>query len=184
MAKQAKKFDATSLRGLLAFLMVIVLGASAAGFYFGLQTIREYAVEVSHVTQDAVASGAQVDELQRLRQQLTQTKQLVAKANQIFAKPSDYQARAVTDLQRYANRSGVKIDGINFPGQISAAEQTAPIAISLEQPVTYSQLVYFLQLIETSLPKMQVTELVVSRPESPNGDAVRVATIRINMSVR
>jgi Tfp pilus assembly protein PilO len=184
MAGQSKKFEATSLRGLLIFLMILVLGASAAGFYLGLQYIREYAVEVSHVTQDAVASDSQVVELQKLRQQLAQTKKLVAKANQIFATPSNYQTKAVTDLERYADTSGVEIAGINFRGSVSATDQNAELAIALEQPVSYRQLIHFLQLIENSIPKMQVIEMSVSRPETPNGDNVRVGTIRIKMSVR
>ncbi len=76
-AKTSGGFKATTLRGILIFFMIIVIGGAGAGFYFGLQMVRTYAVEVSHTTQDATASGTQFDQLQSLRQQLGQTQRLV-----------------------------------------------------------------------------------------------------------
>ncbi len=182
MSQKKSGMTATGLRGLLIFLMILVIAGSVAGFYYGLQMVREYAVEVSHTTQDAAASDNQFDQLQALRQQLAQTQQLVKKANQIFTTNAKYQSQAVTDFQAYAKKAGVTIDTITFPNEGSTST-TKVVSVTLEDPVEYKRLIHFLQLTETSLPKLQTTSLSISRNTS-NNDTVDVAAIKFNMSVK
>ena len=180
-----KPFQATSLRALLAFAMVVTLFAAIGGFYLGLQYIREYAVEVSHTTEDAAASGAQVDQLRVLQRQLAQAKTLVEKADKIFATDANYQSQSVKALQKYASEAGVTISNTDFPQNNDiASTQDRLITIQLNQPVSYNRLVRFIQLVEGSLPKMQINNLTISRPDSPNGDEVNVERIGIRISVQ
>lgn len=181
-----KTFQATSLRKVLIFLLVVILFAAIGGFYLGLQTIRTYAVDVSHTTKDAKASGSQVEQLQVLKRQLAQAKTSVQKADKLFATPSDYQTKAVKSLQRYASIAGVTINNTSFAQSESqtATQGSRQVTIKLDQPVSYERLIRFLQLVEGSIPKMQISRLTVSRPGSPNGDAVNVDSIGIRISVQ
>lgn len=181
----SKPFQATSLRKLLAFMMVVTLLAAAGGFYLGLQYIREYAVEVSHTTEDAAASGAQVDRLRVLQQQLNQAKALVDKADKIFASNGNYQSQAVKSLQRYANEAGVTISKTDFAqDEDAASSQTRLVTIQLKQPVSYDKLVRFVQLVEGGIPKMQISDLTIGRTDNPSGDEVNVDSIGIRISVQ
>ncbi len=180
MAKQT--FKASSLRALLALLLVGVVLGGGALFYQGLGMVREYSVEVSHRLKDADASGQQIQQLQLLKNQLTQSKSLISKADRLFATPSTYQGQVLTDLKRYASKTGLSIDATNFSDPSATGEYS--VAVTLGQPVSYPNLIRFLEYVETSLPKLQVSSLTLSPTSSATADSVSVGTIKINVSVR
>ncbi len=183
-----KAMTATSFQKLLIFFVVIVIGITAAGFYYGLGEIRKLAVQVNNKVEDAEASGDQIDELRRLQQTLAQSDSLVQKANRMFTTESAFTSEAVRDLNRYASVAGVSIFETNFveAGEVQGAGSATDrfIKVSLTQPVSYARLIRFLQLVEGNLPKMQVNTLTVSRPDQINGDQVTVGDITIGVSVR
>jgi hypothetical protein len=183
---------ATSLRSTLVFLMIVVIAGAGAGFYFGLEQIRTYALDVSHTAADADASGKRVEELQRLKVALAQSETLVNKANKIFATEANYQSQALKDVQKYASDAGITISNTTFgtptPGG-ETEQQVAPtnshsIIITLQTPVSYSRLLQFLDSIEGNLPKMQITSLTLSRPATESGDTVFTEDITIAISTR
>lgn len=185
MSNEDKSFKATNLRGILIFIMVAVIGASVAGFWYGLQQIRAQAIDVNHAAQDANASNEKVEQIQVLQQQLAQAQTLVAKADKLFASPEGYQSQAIKDLQRYAAEAGVSISSTDFPPADPAAlGTTRQVVVTITQPVSYARLIRFLQLIETSIPKMQVQGVTVSRPAQASGDLVNVEPLTINISVQ
>ena len=179
-----KQQQATKFRRFMIAAFILVIIGICASFYFGLQTIRNYAIEVTHITEDANASGKQVEQLQALRNQLAQAQSLVQKADQIYATQANYQSVAISDLQRYAQVANVSIVDTDFTQGEQQAENTRRVTIGLESPVSYSNLTRFLQLVEGSMPKMQVQKLTVARPTTATGNQVTVDDIIINISVR
>jgi len=184
---------ATSLRSLLFFLMVLTVGGVVAGFYFGLERVKEHAVEVSHTVADADASGKRVDELQRLKVALAQSESLVEKANKIFTTEDQYQSQALKDVQKYANDTGITISNTTFDTGTVTPDESDPtqptssshsIVLTLDSPVSYAKLIQFLTLVEGNLPKMQVTSIDLQRPGSVSGDNVTTDTITIAISAR
>lgn len=176
--------QAISFRKLLTFLFIVIVVGLVGAFYFGLQQVRTYAIEVTRTTKDAAASGEQIDKLKLLQTQLAQTKTAVEKSSRIFASSSDYQTQAITDLQRYATEAGLTIANTDFGNNTSAGASTREITIKLAAPVSYAKLLRFFELIEDSMPKMQIATLNMSRPSSPDGDTVVVEDIIINIFVR
>ncbi len=179
-----KALQATTLRKLLITLFILVILGIGGAFYFGLGLIREYAIEVTHSSEDAKASGGQIEDLQALQKQLEATQTLVGKANELFATEQTFQTQAITDLQRYASEAGVAITSTNFDQGDQPPQGARKVTITLTEPVSYPNLIRFLTLIEGSIPKMQVTKLTTSRPTSPSGDTVSVDPIELNISVR
>lgn len=179
---------ATSVRSLLTFLIVILIAGTVAGFYLGLQLVREASVDVSHTAQDAQASGKAIDELQQLKVTLTQSQALVTKANQLFTTSTGYQAQALKDVQKYASETGVTISKTNFDTgatndpNISASAK--PFSITLQSPVSYSKLINFLDAIEGNLPKMQVTSMELTRPAGGGADNIGIGDVKIVVSTR
>ena len=180
MSKQ-KKFQATSLRKLLVTLFVIVILGLAGAFYLGLQIIREYSVEVEKTSKDAAASAKQVEDLAALRQQLADTQARVSKADEIFSSDAEYRSEAATALNRYAEVAGISINNTSFTPGDQQPEGTRRVTIGIDSPASYDNLVYFLQLIEGSLPKMQVAALDITRA---SGNEVTVGDIDINVYIR
>jgi|GEM_PF-622908 len=184
-----KGMTASSFQKLLIFLLVVVIGLTAAGFYYGFTEVRKLAVEVSNTVEDSRASGDQIDELRRLQQTLAQSESLVQKANRMFTTESSFTSDAVRDLDRYASVSGVTIVDRAFPttdeiAGIQPGSTDRFIRLSLTQPTSYAQLLRFIQLIEGNLPKMQLHTITVARPDASTGDAVNVSELTIRVSVR
>ena len=181
---------ATSTRNILSFLMFIVIVGSAAGFYFGLQTIKAYALDVSHAVSDANASGKNIEQLGELKTALADREASVAKANSLFTTSDTYQSQVLKDLRKYAGDAGVTISNTEFDQQ--STDATAPAAatndhkvvVTIESPVSYTKLMKFLDGIEGNLPKLQVTGVNISRPTAASGDLVATDKITITVSVR
>jgi len=184
-----KSQAATTTRNFLAFVLVVVILGSTAGFYYGLQVIKDYSLEVTHTTADASASATNIDQLSQLKQQLTDRQALVAKAENLFAKPGTYQTQALKDISKYASEAGVTISSIDSSSPDSSTGQAPAISnysevITLQSPVSFAKLLRFLDAIEGNLPKMQITGIAIDRPSSPSGDQVATDKITITVAVR
>ena len=187
-----KKNQATNMRNFLAFLLVVVILGAAAGFYFGLQIIKDYSLEVTHTVADSSASAKNVDQLSALKQQLSDGQPLVVKAEKLFSTPAAYQTQALKDISKYASEAGVTISSIDSanPESGSGASPIAPTGtgysevITLQSPVSYARLLQFLDAIEGNLPKMQITGVSLDRPASASGDLIATDKITITVAVR
>lgn len=179
--KPKKQFRPQDLRTLLSILLIIVAGGGAAAFYLGNTIVGDYAVEVNHRLADAEASGKQIEELQMLKNQLAQDNPLVIKADNFFATPTNYQSNAITDLERYADKAGLTITKTTRDDNARTGRYS--ITIQLQQPVSFSRLIGFLNNIEGNVPKMQVSSIKLG-PSSNGSNSVRTGEIKIDISVR
>ncbi len=182
--KKSKGMKATSVRGLLSFMIVVLILGIAGGFYLGLQKVREFSIDVNHTVADSEASGSSIDELQKLKQALAQSETLVNKANLVFATEANYQSQALKDVQKYASTFGITIKNTDF-GDASSTVGARNFVITLQSPVEYSKLLQFLDAIENNLPKMQVASVSLNRPTTGDANkAVDTGTITIGISTR
>ena len=179
MAK--KSFKPQNLRSLLGFLIVAVTLGGGALFYYGLEQVKAYAISVNERLEDAEASDTQVQQLQVLKNQLAQSKQLVSKADKMFASSSSYQSQALNDIRNYADQVGISVAGTDFE---NSEDNSNIVIVKLENPTSYKKLIQFLTLLEGNLPKMQVTSIETKYVPGGDTDAVEVGDIKINVSVR
>lgn len=178
-----KSMKASSLRSFLIVLIIILLLVVGGGFYLGFQQVRSFAVEVSHSAVDADASGKQIEELQVLKKELEERETLVAKANELFATPDNYQSQALNDVQKYAQTYGITILNTNFePDTPGSPDHT--FVITLQSPMSYAKLLQFLDAIEGNLPKMQVTSVSLGHTTSGAAGDVTTEAIKIGISTR
>lgn len=186
MKKDVKqKSQATTTRNLLSFVLVIVILGSAAGFYYGLQVIKGYALEVTHTVADSNASTKNIDELERLKKQLADGQSLVSKADNLFSTPDSYQTQALKDISKYAGEAGVTISSIDSVGSSEGDSASSySESITLQSPVSYAKLLKFLDAIEGNLPKMQITGITLARPATVSSDQVATDKITITVAVR
>jgi hypothetical protein len=183
---KSKKITATNMRNFLATLLVLIIVGSAAGFYFGLQIIKDYSLEVSRATTDANASGDSIQQLGDLKKQLADGQALVTKANQLFATPATYQTQALKDISKYATESDITISSINStePSTPGSGASGSSEVITIQSPVSYIQFLKFINAIEGNLPKMQITGISIERPVKSSGDLIVTDKITIVVSTR
>lgn len=179
--KPKKQFRPADLRTLLAVLLVIVTLGGGALFYWGLNIVREYAVTVNQRGVDAEASGKQIQELQLLKSQLDQSNSLVEKANQLFSTPEAYQAQVLNDVRSYADAAGLAIANTSFSDPSTGS--TYAITVSFQEPVLYSELIAFLNNVESNLPKLQVSKIALGQTGG-GADSVKVNELKIDIAVR
>jgi len=177
--KPKKQFKPQNLRTLLVFIFIIVIFSGIGVFYVGLGVLGDYSTKVNQRLVDADASGKQIEGLQLLKTQLTQSNSLVAKANQLFATPDTYRSRTLSDIKNYADAVGLSIESTNFD---NTSAQT--VAVALSPPVSYGKLIAFLSNIESNLPKLQVSSISLHHINGGDADSVKVDQIKIDISVR
>ena len=178
----ATMFKPQSLRALLVLVLIIVIAGGAGIFYLGLNEVRTFAIDVNHTVANAEASGGDVQKLQALKGQLTQSEALISKANQMFATPENYQNQAITDIRNYATAAGISVASTSFDNPEAGINPT--MTVSLKAPVSYKNLIKFLDGIEGNIPKMQVGSISVDHVTGGNSDSVSVKDIKIMIATR
>jgi hypothetical protein len=194
MKKDAKKFNSITMRNILSFLMVLLVLGAGVGFYFGLQFIKTYALDVSHTVSDASASRKNVEQLGVLKQELVERSTLVTKANQLFATSDTYQLQSLKDIQKYASDAGITITNTEFDKDVAPTGAATPptatvsgthsVLVTLQSPVSYAKFLQFLDAIEGNLPKMQITGVSISRPNNASGDQISSDKLTITVATR
>ena len=178
----ATVFKPQSLRALLVLLLIIVIAGGAGIFYLGLREVRTFAIEVNHTVANAEASGGDVQKLQALKGQLAQSEALIQKADQMFATTENYQNQAITDIRNYATAAGISVASTSFSSPDAGINPT--MTVGLKAPVSYKNLIKFLDGIEGNIPKMQVSSISIDHVAGGNADSVAVKDIKIMIATR
>jgi len=172
---------ATTIRKVLFLVLFLVIALAVGGFYLGLQTIRELAISVTQTAEDATASGQQIEQLRTLQTQLAQTRALVEKADKISVPAASYQSQSLNDLSKYAATAGITLTSTDFPQNDNPAASVRLVKVGIAEPVSYAKFLYFLELVESNLPNMQLEGISVSRPDAASADMVNVEDITIKV---
>ncbi len=194
------KINAINLRTILSIIVVLLIGISAVGFFFGQNWLRIQAIEVSHTIADSRAGGNNIQALKKLQQDLLERQDIVNKANSITTPSQNYQNQTIQDLDKYATDSGLIISNYNFVP--SAAAATAPttggatpapaqttavgtasssVTITLASPISYTKLLKFMTAVEGNLPKMQVSSINLGRVAGSDSDSVKTDQLTVEV---
>lgn len=195
---KSHSLTATQLRFILSISLFVIALIGGGGFFIVNSKLKDYAVEVSHVTADAEASRNNLQNLQKIQKQLADSQAIVQKASSIVAESQSYQYQdqIITDINNYATKAGVAIIDINFSsGQASATPpagaapapvtpapsgvKSTSVAITLKNPVNYTNLLTFIKSIEQNLTKMQVSRINLSRDAAGNGVSSDILTLQV-----
>ncbi len=182
--KKQASFSAKSLRSTLLLTLTIMMAAGGAGMYYAQQYITEFATEVSETVATADASNQNRETLQQLQAQLDARSLAITLLDSFYASTSNVKNKVIEDLNRYANKAGVVVTDFQFDANdgttnISGASQS--VTISLSSPVPYDSFIQFLSLIETNLPKMQVSTAQLTRNNEDPAGSVAVDTMVIEV---
>lgn len=184
---ERKKLKPTGLRtGLASFLVTITLLAGV-GFYYGYQYLSDLADETKTAIESSLGTQAvnnqAIDELS----EAVEARQEVSTKAANFAVPaSDYQTQAIEDINRYASRYNVTVSNYGFESSTASVDgglNTAVITVTIDNPVSFINLMRFVRGIETNTPKLQPQGLSIDRNQA-GGNNVRVEPLKIEVYTR
>lgn len=182
-----KGITAVGFRSLLIVLILFLIGLAAIGFYFAQTALVEYSKVVTQTIADSTNSGKDVQSLKKLQADINTLQDVVVKTNSITASSSDYQSQVITDINTYAQSAGIGVSNYTFTqtptATVAGAAQSSTVTLTLTSPMPYTSLLKFLRLIETNLPKMQVSSVNLTRVEG-DSSMVRTDSIAIDVYTR
>jgi hypothetical protein len=178
-----RQLTATALRLILTISLFATGGIGIAVFSIADKTLKGTAVATSHSVADASASQNNLQNLQKLQQDLINKKDVVTRAASIVAESQsyEYQNQIINDLNDYAARAKLSITNITFNAAAAAGGTTATpatpapsttivngvkstsVSITLKNPVDYVSMLKFIKSIEQNLTKMQISSIALSQ---------------------
>lgn len=179
---------ATSLRSAMSAVVFIIIILSSVGFYYAQDWLNQLAIEIGSTVSESTA-GSDDQALKQLQDDIARNQISANKANNIIAPSHNYQSLIVEDLNKYASSTGVSIASYKWDQSVPAGTSALAaidgvssgfITITLDNPVTFTNLIQFIKAIESNLPKMQITGISLSR-DSNSANAVTVEPITIGV---
>ncbi len=157
---------ATSLRGLLISLLLVIIVGASVGFYFANDFLSEMAHTIKKENPTISSNDSTMKATSLLKDFVIKNKSISDKASLITVSATNAQNLIMSDLKKYASDAGIKISELSFNTTqstvVGGTSTTQQVNITIENPVVYSNLVKFLQLVESSLPLMQPAGISIS----------------------
>jgi hypothetical protein len=184
--EKKSKFTPRTLRVVLALLLIVILGSSAAGFIYAQKELREYAKEISRKKIDANASNSTISTLKKVKNDLGGYSDVKEKIQGLRANDVPPEFRIVNEVTKIAARNNIPISSFDFgdgataspsttSGTATPTTPTAPVAgsttsnaktisltVNFGQVNDYKNYLQFLYDIEQNIPKMRVKSVSVS----------------------
>lgn len=180
--KQKKSLTPQNIRSLLGFLLFVLIAGGGAIFYFGLQQLKDYSSEVDQELAVADANEKRIDGLRALKSALSDSTNLIAKADSLFSAPATYKGQVETDIRNHAAAAGISVDAVTFD-DAAATQGRYLVTVELKKTVDYEKFIKFLDGIETNIPKLQVDSLTINRVETDK-NAIAVSNLKLKVAVR
>ena len=176
--------SAVGFRSLLIVLIILSIGLAVVGFYFSQNALIAYSKTVGQTVADSTNTGKNVQSLKTLQAELAARQNIIVKASSLLATTANYQSQAINDINTYASTSGISISSYSFAQTAAVAtagaQTSSNITVSLVSPMPYLSLLKFVRLIETNIPKMQISSINLTRQEGQN---TMVKTDQISIDV-
>lgn len=189
-----RRFSATSLRLTLSLSLLVIMIITGVSVHLAGDWLHSLATDVSHASADAQASHTTISTLQRLQEELAANQAVIDRASNIVAesKSYQYQDEIIHDLNNYAASAGITITNFNFNSeptegsgstgvQAPTGINSTMVAVSIQNPVSYDNLLRLFHSIEQNLTKMQITNIALTKD---TGDAISSSDLVIEVYIR
>ncbi len=181
--KKSNKLTATSLRTVLIVALLVTIGATCYGFYKAQIWLTDYATTVGQTINSSKSGTMSPEGLASLEQALVNRQSSIEKAAAMTTSSANYQSQAISDLNIYAAKTNIIITDYSV-ADIASTNSTIGgvtskyLKISLRNPIKMDSLLQFLSLIETNLPKMQLTGISLSQA---SGNMINIDPLTIEL---
>lgn len=192
--KKKHRFNARDLRALLIALLVIVLSASGAIFYFGYQHIQELSASAKSTAEKVGSSNSGLQTIIQTKKVLNQNQDVIAKAATIAASGNPSSEQISAEINRIAEAAGITISNIdsgNQPDQNQPSLGNKPVGepnpgrgltVTLQSPVSYRNLLDFLYGVEHSSLQIDISGVNLSvNSNNRNSGQVNIEPLTIEV---
>jgi hypothetical protein len=195
MSKKIAK--ASSLQKVLITIVIIAICASAVGFYYVQNALKEKAISVGQsITESAASGGANTSTIKSLQIKIDASEDASEKVAFLTSEESTYQNQMVADITAYASNTNIKITGYTFSSSSTSSsevlgankatasdDKTGTMTLTIGNPVKFVNLMKFIKSIETNIPIMQITDLKITNNKSTEG-TVTVDPMKIDIYIK
>lgn len=190
-----------SLHAILLFrifigVFILMIGVLGGGIYFAGQQLQAKAIETDHARIDAELIQNEIGRLKNLQEYLSKNKTSIERAESIVAESKEYkyQNQVISDINAFANQTGITILGFDFVSENTSAPQPsttgAPatglkktvVTLTIQEKTGYENLVRFIKSIEQNLTKMQLTSISLA-PDITDPRSVSNPTINLEVYI-
>lgn len=194
---------AQRLRVVLAIIMLLIIAAAVVGFTIVQKNLADYATSISKLNADAQSGDKDIRTLQNLKARLAEQQDVIQKTRAVVGDGASYADTVVNDISRIGSESGVAVKSIAFVGDTTSAAtppSSAPtttttpttgtaatavtkktVTVSIQSPLSYTNLMNFLSKIESNQLRMHVTKVVMTKDK---GNDVATQDLTIEVYVR
>jgi hypothetical protein len=182
--------EATTIRVVLATLAFLTTLTVIGGFYFMQNYLKDFANQ-PNASLKSVSSVISSQSLTKLQNDISTYKISADKANAITLSSHDFPTKIINDLNKYAASTGIGITYAVVETPTSNLKSLAPInniqpkfiSITFSKSMPFTNFIKFLKAIDTNLPKIQPTNINISRDPSSNS-LVKVDPIILEVYIK
>ena len=188
-----KTMTAVKFRLVLTILMVIVVILMVGLFLFGYRNMQSVSAETAKRQADASASEDSVENLKRLQRNLAELDGVNEKLQSLRSSNTIPQFDTERSLRTIADQLGLEIRNITFidGGSSStegstnttttpAAARSSKISFQFSRPISYIELIRFLDAIETSTPKLTLEGITI--PVESTRNSIDPGTLTLQLA--
>ena len=184
---------ASTLRVILIFSLLLIVGLAGAGFYIAQTKLTEYATTISQLNAQANSGDENIAQLKKIQTYLDDHRSVINKATSIVADSQSYayQDQIIDDIVTIGNQAHIPITGFDFSsasesGDSSSAPSTpAPSTsstsaatgssikstvanVTINSTANYDDILNFIKGIERNPTKMQIQEVSLVKDKGNN----------------
>ena len=188
-----KTMTAVKFRLVLTILMVIVVILMVGLFLFGYRNMQSVSAETAKRQADASTSEDSVENLKRLQRNLAELDGVNEKLQSLRSSNTIPQFDTERSLRTIADQLGLEIRNITFidGGSSStegstnttttpAAARSSKISFQFSRPISYIELIRFLDAIETSTPKLTLEGITI--PVESTRNSIDPGTLTLELA--
>lgn len=204
----AQGLTPTRLRLILIGSMLLMVALAIVVFMVGYNSISTYSASSRAVAAQAQASNSSLQELVTVKKELADESDVVQRASLIVSESKSYlyQDQIIRDINRFAANAGVSVTSITFgsggattsSGTAASASSSAPpstatgtapsgikttnASVTVKNPVDYTKMLTFIHSIESSLFKMRIAQVTLSKStdaKAPNDVTSDILNIEV-----
>lgn len=194
MSDKKSRLTAVRLRTLLALALLLLVGLGAGLFWLGHGMLRDVAGDVAEAHAEAQASGSSLDQMRALDERLEGVRSVRPLLGGLRVGGDLPQFEAVDNLQNIAPRHDISIESISFGdsgeggstespdeggADVSAPSDTVQVTFSVGDDISYQQLLSFLNDIENTTPKLQISSITL--PQGSSSGSIDLGQLTLTM---
>ncbi len=150
----------------------LIIFANVGVFFLGKNLISDNAKGITEVTSELKKTQQELEAIEIIRSQMKKLNDIPELVNEalVDVKDNHHQEKIIATIERYASDSHLTIASIDFPTPKGKGKKEITASVTFRSPANYNDFLNFMKLIEAGLPRMQITDLSISKALANRAD--------------